>query len=258
MTKSCARDLTDRINSNFDDLAGMLVRARDERAWEALEYDSWTSYLNGEISVCRKQVYNLLELEDVKKNIAKSLEINKKLCTIVHKNELPTKKAQTRPLGTLEPDKQPEAWAGAVEAAGGEQPTAKQVEAAVATVKAKTPAPKPKPTAPEDKEWADALKRIGKIYGAQTVNGIEDGSLDKPRAEILAIVRLSDEQMREVEELVITARWKLSKALTFLSKMPIRTSTIDTLLMNCIAARGNYEATIDGFKITVEHVSRNY
>ena len=51
----------------------------------------------------------------------------------------PTSERQVRPLTKLEPEAQPEAWQRAVDIAGGEQPTAKQVEAAVVEVAAAKP-----------------------------------------------------------------------------------------------------------------------
>jgi hypothetical protein len=48
MTKSCARDLTDRIKVAAQDLAEMLYRAHEGRAWEALGYTSWKEYCEAE------------------------------------------------------------------------------------------------------------------------------------------------------------------------------------------------------------------
>lgn len=47
---------------------------------------------------------------------------------------IPKTESQARPLTKLPPEKQPEAWEKAVEKAGGEQPTAKQVQDAVVEV----------------------------------------------------------------------------------------------------------------------------
>ncbi len=52
---------------------------------------------------------------------------------------LPESESQTRPIANLEPEEQQEAWEKAVESAGGEQPTAKQVDAAAKVVKPRKP-----------------------------------------------------------------------------------------------------------------------
>jgi hypothetical protein len=48
MTESCARDLTDRIKTAVDDVAEMLYRAHEGRAWAALGYESWKAYCETE------------------------------------------------------------------------------------------------------------------------------------------------------------------------------------------------------------------
>ena len=121
MTRSCAADLTKQINSASEDLAGMLKRAHDEKAWQALGYETWNAYVKAEIKLCKSRVFQLLDYETIRQELSES--------TIVDL-PLPTKEAVTRELKKVEPADRPAVYAAAVEAAGGQQPTARQVESA--------------------------------------------------------------------------------------------------------------------------------
>jgi hypothetical protein len=103
----------------------MLKRAHDEKAWQALGYGSWNDYVKAEIKLCRSRVFQLLDYETIRQELAES--------TIVDL-PLPTKEAVTRELKKVEPEARAAAYASAVEAAGGKSPTARQVEAAVLEV----------------------------------------------------------------------------------------------------------------------------
>jgi hypothetical protein len=118
MTRSCAADLTRQINSTSEDLAGMLKRAHDEKAWQALGYDDWNSYVKTEIKLSSRRVFQLLDFEEIKGQ--------------VNRGSLPPIENErvTRELKQVEPEQRPAVYAAAVEAAGGQQPTAKQVESA--------------------------------------------------------------------------------------------------------------------------------
>jgi len=121
MTKSCARDLTDRIKTAVDDLADMLYRAHEGRAWAALGYESWKAYCKTEFQMSKQHSYRLLDFVEIRHAIG-------------HQLVTPQTESQVRALVPLEPEQQPVAWARAVEIAGGEQPTAKQVVRAVAKI----------------------------------------------------------------------------------------------------------------------------
>ena len=118
MTRSCARDLTDRIKVAAQDLAEMLHRAHEGRAWEALGYASWKEYCTAEFQMSARHSYRLLDFAQIKSVLSDQLVT-------------PESESQVRPLTQLEPDQQPAAWERAVEIADGEQPTAMQVRTAV-------------------------------------------------------------------------------------------------------------------------------
>ena len=61
MTRECAQDLTKQINRASEDLAGMLKRAHDEGAWQALGYETWNAYVKAEIKLCKSRVFQLLD-----------------------------------------------------------------------------------------------------------------------------------------------------------------------------------------------------
>ena len=123
MTRTCARELTDRIKSAVDDVAEMLHRAHQERAWAALGYESWKAYCETEFRMSKQHSYRLLDFVEVKNMIEAS-----------HPGVTPASEKQVRPLTRLEPEQQPVVWARAVEIAEGEQPTARQVVRAVAEI----------------------------------------------------------------------------------------------------------------------------
>jgi hypothetical protein len=122
MTKSCARDLTDRrIKAAVDDLADMLYRAHEGRAWAALGYQSWKEYCTAEFQMSERHSYRLLDFVEIKNVLADQLVS-------------PRSESQVRALVSIEPRQQIEVWAHAVEIADGEQPTAKQVERAAVEI----------------------------------------------------------------------------------------------------------------------------
>ncbi len=122
MTRTCAKDLTDRINSTSEDLAGMLKRAHDEKAWQALGYTTWNDYVKAEIKLCKSRVFQLLDYETIRQELAES--------TIVDL-PLPTKESVTRELKKAPPAERAEKYAKAVVLSGGKEPTAKTVKVVV-------------------------------------------------------------------------------------------------------------------------------
>jgi hypothetical protein len=141
MTKSCARDLTDRIKKAADDLAEMLWRAYQGKAWAALGYSSWKEYCDAEFQMTERHSYRLLDFVEIKTIVSgsKSIEATDQLDSVSNTDQLltPTHESQTRALKSLDaPEQKIEAWKSAVEGANGKQPTAKQVKEAADRVAA--------------------------------------------------------------------------------------------------------------------------
>jgi hypothetical protein len=176
MTKTCARDLTDRINSSSEDLAGMLKRAHDENAWQALGYDSWPKYVAGEIKLCKSRVFQLLDHETIRRELKESTIVDG--APLISNELLPSKEAVTRELKKVDPAKRPEVYAKAVESAGGEQPTAKQVEAAVVESIA------PEPISPEEpaQEKAPSDGMLLAKKAIECLSRIEPNDTERTRA----------------------------------------------------------------------------
>jgi hypothetical protein len=124
MTRIYARQLTDRIRSAVTDVAELLARAHEGKAWAALGYVSWQKYCEIEFKMTKQRSYQLLSFVDIKNSIGQSQP----------GLTPPVSEKQIRPLAKLQPEQQVAAWKDAVEIAGGEQPTAKQVEQAASNV----------------------------------------------------------------------------------------------------------------------------
>ena len=151
MTRSCAKDLTARINSTSEDLAGMLKRAHDEKAWQALEYPDWKSYVAAELKFSEQRSFQLLDFATIRGELADS--------TVVESKVLPTSERVTRELKTVPKEQRPVVYAAAVEAAGGQQPTARQVkqaQAKVVEVEVATAPPQSGPTQDDSEDYTDA------------------------------------------------------------------------------------------------------
>ena len=114
--------------NTFVEVGEALLEIRDSRLYR-IEHGTFEQYCREKWQMTDRHARNLIAAASVTASISKS-------GTIVPKTE-----TQARPLTKLPAEKQPEAWEKAVEAAGGKQPTAKQVEAAVEVI---APAKKPK------------------------------------------------------------------------------------------------------------------
>ena len=134
--------------SNFIEVGEALLEIRDSRLYR-IEHGTFEEYCKGKWGITKQSAYQLISGAAVSKNIKS------------HNCDFqPTKQSQTRPLTKLPADKQSEAWAKSVESAGGQQPTAKQVEAVVVEMR-------PAPNVPHaglvgdgaaEKRWAKRLE----------------------------------------------------------------------------------------------------
>lgn len=100
----------------FNEVGSALMEIRDARLYRS-EFKTFENYCREKWGMSRSRAHRLIEASSV----VEMLPIG----------NTPTTESQVRPLTTLPPNKQTEAWGKAVETAGGGQPTAKQVEAAV-------------------------------------------------------------------------------------------------------------------------------
>jgi hypothetical protein len=107
---------------SFIEVGEALCEIRDSRLYR-IEYSSFEDYIVDKWKMSLPRAKQLIGAAKVSANL--------EAATIVAR---PKTESQARPLTKLPAEQQPVAWERAVEKAGGEQPTARQVEEAVVEV----------------------------------------------------------------------------------------------------------------------------
>ncbi len=103
------------------DMGYAFEKIRDGRKYRAKGYTTFEAYCQERWGLSRQHVNQVIS----------ACQITRELETVV--SIVPSHESQVRPLKALpDPEQRAEAWSEAVEEAGGDQPTAKQVEKAVA------------------------------------------------------------------------------------------------------------------------------
>lgn len=167
LEKQIQRDI-DAATPLFVRIAKALEQIRDTRLYRA-DYDDFRSYCRERWGKDHGYVYRLINAATVTDNLA-ALPIGSANTPAI----LPMNESQARPLVGLEPDQQREAWSGAVESAGGKQPTAKQVQAS---------AEKVAPKAPAEPKDVTAARKAGIIPEGATVT-IDEPEDDEPASAL--------------------------------------------------------------------------
>jgi hypothetical protein len=108
----------------FVEVGEALLEIRDSRLYR-IEHATFEDYCREKWGFTRMQASRLINAAEATTNVTNWLQ---------PESPKPTTESQARPLTKLPPEEQPAAWAKAVERADGKQPTAKQVEAAVASI----------------------------------------------------------------------------------------------------------------------------
>lgn len=108
----------------FVQVGEALCEIRDSRLYR-VEFGTFEEYCKSKWGFTKTQAFRLIGGAEVAKNLSPIGDKTK---------VVPVKESQARPLTSLPPEQQSEAWEKAVDDAGGEQPTAKQVENAVKQV----------------------------------------------------------------------------------------------------------------------------
>jgi hypothetical protein len=124
ITESDARSLVDRIRSHINDARALVLELYEKEGWKALGYKNWTECTEREFPVSSRHVFRLLDAAQTERNITDQLT-----------SKRPIAESVLRPLASLEPDQQREAWASAT--ASNPKPTAAQVEKAVESLTGK-------------------------------------------------------------------------------------------------------------------------
>jgi hypothetical protein len=191
MTRSCARDLTDRIKTAVNDVSEMLWRAAHQgKAWKPLEYGSWKEYCTAEFRMSERRSFQLLDFVEIKHNIPQL-------------NNCSVPEGSLRPLKAVEPGRRAEVYEAAVKIAGGAHPTAKQTKQAI--VEALPPNPgtfakiEPIPFQPENAKPSVAM---------EIVHQAEISIRRIPRDDVLlkeSLIFLIESLQEQLEELTVAA-----------------------------------------------------
>jgi hypothetical protein len=126
----------------FVEVGEALLEIRDSRLYR-IEHETFEAYCREKWGMSRQNAHELIGAALVNENLSGTPD--KPKITAV---------SQARPMTKLEPEQQKEAWNKAVEMAGGEQPTAKIVEAAVLEVMEPTTS-----IIDHEARWAEQAKR---------------------------------------------------------------------------------------------------
>lgn len=118
----------------FMSVGEALAEIRDSRLYR-VEFNTFEAYVHGKWNMSIRHADRLMVGAKAVANVKQTGPIG----------PVPKTESQARPLTRLPAEQQPGAWAKAVEIAGGDQPTAKQVEEAVIEI---LPREEPAPDAP--------------------------------------------------------------------------------------------------------------
>jgi hypothetical protein len=134
--------------------AGLALRQLRDRRLYRSTHQSFEEYCQDRFGFKRRHPYQLIDAANVVDNlIAGAPTEGSKMCAIGAQKEmltngeqiLPTSERQVRPLTKLEPEQQREAWAQAVESAGGKVPSGRIVKDIVQRIKERTQPAVPNP-----------------------------------------------------------------------------------------------------------------
>lgn len=130
-----ARDrlyLERKVERAFYEAGKSLAQLRDRKLYRST-HSSFEQYCRDRFGFRRRHSHQLIDAAQVVDNLIQFLEIDENCAPMAH--ILPTKERQVRPLSSLTPQQQTEAWQKAVESAGGKVPTSSDVAKAAQPIK---------------------------------------------------------------------------------------------------------------------------
>ena len=156
LTDEEARDrlhLERKVERAFYEAGKSLAEIRDRRLYRST-HQTFEEYCADRFAFTRRRPYQLIDASIIVDNL---LSEETQMCTNRTQNDdseetqmctnrtqiLPTSEWQVRPLTKLEPEQQREAWAKAVEQAGGKVPSGRIVKSIVDQIRERTPVPNP-------------------------------------------------------------------------------------------------------------------
>jgi len=125
LTPLTAKTLIKQINDKGTELAELILRAHRLEIWKTLGLASWSEFVTTHLTIKRAHAYRLLDHAETLEHLSPTGD----------SSEEKPQERQTRPMKNLTPPEKRKAWKKATKAAGGAQPTAKQVTAAVNAIK---------------------------------------------------------------------------------------------------------------------------
>jgi len=237
----------------FTDVGSALLQIRDGELYQP-QYSSFEEYCRERWDMEHSHAYRLMDSAKVMANL-KTSPIGE---------VLPTNESQTRPLASLSPEQQVEAWKEATTTAPkGKRPTGGLVQKIVDRFRGKPSNKKVREsgwTADEvkkDQPLFDALTAIAKVYGNDDTKDIRKGGAGLTRAEVLALAKLPAEKMRSIQDLILANHWPPKKALHFLAQKPDSRSTNEEMQNWCLGTKNKvFSVIIGGFTHTCKANSK--
>lgn len=232
----------DAVHKHGTKAGEYLLEFRQNEGWTFLGHADFKTACEKELKDygSRQHIYRLMQQAEVNASVSPAGD------TVI-----PT--MQTRELGKLEPTEQADAYEEATRESGG-APTTAAVKKSVAK-RQQDVKKKPNPKASNDK-YEKALERVSKIISKKIRENIEKGILKIPEKEVIFWASLTDAEMADIQELVVSARWQPSKAHKFINKMVTGATKVEELINLAIANGGEWDGTVSGYTITVKATRR--
>ena len=221
----------------FTDVGSALLQIRDGKLYQP-QYGSFEEYCRDRWDIERSHAYRLMDSAKVMANL-KDSPIGELL---------PANESQARPLASLPPEQQAEAWNKAVKSAPkGKKPTAGLVQQIVDRIRSKTSREKRLLKANEgwtteqlkdDTELFDAFKSIASVYGNDDTKAIRTGTVQLQRADVLFLGNLEKEKMLEIHDYVMASGWTPKQAVKFVNRTLEDSDPIEYLINRCLGKKG--------------------
>ena len=243
-------EIIDEGLRTFNAVGSALLQIRDGELYHP-QYSSFEEYCRERWDMEHSHAYRLMDSAKVVANL-KTSPIGE---------VLPTNESQTRPLASLSPEQQVEAWKEATTTAPkGKAPTGGLVHKIVNRILAKAGKEKRMIKASEgwtadelkhDTELFEAFKSIAAVYGNDETKAIRIGVVQLTRTEVLFLASLPAEKMRSIQDLVMANRWTPKHALRFIEDKPDGKSRVDDLIHWCLGTKDKFfSCRVGGFTIT--------
>lgn len=121
LTELEARRLVDEIKADISAVGGKLLELYEGEGWLVLGYSNWRECVMNEFDFQKSHVYELLNFARVERNLSAN----------GGNYPMPANERQARPLASLPPEQQVQAWTTALETAPNGKPTAAHIERTV-------------------------------------------------------------------------------------------------------------------------------